>query len=88
MLQSKLETNTQNEIIVDMMRECNRESLSELVNYLTNIDPLNPRILNEVLRLSPDGSMLSFLSIFTDMRTIKQMHCRKARDQTKLVAKT
>lgn len=44
-----------------------------MVDYLTKTELFNPRILNEILRLSPDGSMLSFLSTFTDMRTMKQM---------------
>lgn len=73
LLQSKLEETTQNEVIREMIFHCNTESLEELVQYLGKVTPFNPRVLNEVLRLSPDGSMLSFWSTFTDMRTMKQL---------------
>lgn len=73
LLQNKLEETTQNEVIREMISNCNAESLGELVSYLGQVTPFNPRVLNEILRLSPDGSMLSFLSTFTDMRTMKQL---------------
>lgn len=73
LLQNKLEETTQNEVIREMISQCNSESLEELVQYLGQVTPFNPRVLNEILRLSPDGSMLSFLSTFTDMRTMKQL---------------
>lgn len=56
-----------------MISQCSSESLEELVQYLGRVTSFNPRVLNEILRLSPDGSMLSFLSTFTDMRTMKQI---------------
>lgn len=73
LLQNKLEETTQNEVIREMISQCNSESLEELVQYLGRVTPFNPRVLNEILRLSTDGSMLSFLSTFTDMRTMKQI---------------
>lgn len=64
---------TKNKAVIQMMEACNEETLSEFADYLSETDPLCPRVLNEILRLSPEGSMQSFLSIFKDMRTMKQL---------------
>lgn len=43
------------------------------ISYLMSITPCFPRALNEIYRLSPEGAKMSFLSMFTDMRTLKGM---------------
>lgn len=73
LLRENLNMTTRNVILRTMLESCNSETLKDLVDYLGKTRPFNPRVLNEILRLSPDGSMLSFLSTFTDMRTMKQI---------------
>lgn len=68
-----MKENSNNRAINQMMDACNEDTLSAFAEYLSNTDPLCPRVLNEILRLSPEGSMQGFLSIFKDMRTMKQM---------------
>lgn len=83
MLVSAMEDITANKDVKMMMEACNQESLTQMAEYLTTMTPFNPRIANEILRLSPDGSMLSFLAIFQDMRTMKQL--LSAKDANHLV---
>lgn len=73
MLTAVMRTKTRNKGISPMLNKCNQETLSTMVEYLSRSVPLCKRVLNEILRLSPDGSMLSFLTIFKDMRTMKQI---------------
>lgn len=73
MLDEALRTENKNQHISLMMDNCNNDTLRDMAGYLSTVRPFNPRVLNEILRLSPDGSMLSFLSIFKDMRTMKGM---------------
>lgn len=68
-----LKEKTSNRMILDMMAACSEETLRKHAEYLFSVRPLTPRVLNEILRLSPDGAMLSFLTTFTDMRTMKQL---------------
>lgn len=72
-LLSVMRERTNNKAVTQMMEACNEETLSTFAQYLSETDPLCPRVLNEILRLSPEGSMQGFLSIFKDMRTMKQM---------------
>lgn len=73
LLDNNLRRITKNKIISDMLKFCSDKTLRKTAEYLFKTRPLTPRVLNELLRLSPDGSMLSFLGTFTDMRTMKQV---------------
>ncbi|QPL15300.1 RNA-dependent RNA polymerase [Hemipteran arli-related virus OKIAV95] len=73
MLLSALNNETKNKHLKKMLTSYTPASLEKMSNYLMTFKPCAPRVLNEMLRLSPDGSMLSFISTFTDMRTMKGM---------------
>lgn len=70
-LTDSLRTHTKNKMIKDLLRHCNEKTLRAQAEYLVEAEPCFPRVLNEILRLSPDGSMLGFLATFTNMRTMK-----------------
>lgn len=72
-----------NEDIRVLLNKTNPKSTKDLINYLSETTPFIPRVLNEIFRQSPEGAKLHYLSIFSDMKTMKEM--MSPQDSTNLI---
>lgn len=70
---SNIKTIVRNKDIKMLFNLCTDKTHKAIIDYLMSINPCFPRALNEIYRLSPDGAQKSFLSTFTDVRTLKGM---------------
>lgn len=70
-LEQALTGSAANKDIKLLMNTYNQGTYDKLVDYLSTIQPCVPRVLNEILRNSPEGAKLNFISTFIDMRTMK-----------------
>jgi len=70
-LETALSNKAINKDIRLLLRTYDKKSYDDLVSYLMTIRPCIPRVHNEILRNSPEGAKLNFLSTFIDMRTMK-----------------
>lgn len=70
-LEKALASSAENKDIKLLMNTYSSKSYDQLVSYLSTINPCVPRIINEILRNSPEEAKLNFISTFIDMRTMK-----------------
>lgn len=88
-LVDSLQSITKNKVIRIMFDTYDDQTLKDLIEYLEKIEPCSPRVLGEIFRLSPEGAKWSFLSTFTDMRTMKDMVTGfEAREMYKKIARS
>lgn len=45
----------------------------DIIDFLGESQPFVPRVCNEIYRHSPEGAKLGYLSIFSDMKTIREL---------------
>ncbi|AJG39111.1 RNA-dependent RNA polymerase [Lishi Spider Virus 2] len=62
-----------NEDISKLLNQSNPIENKAVIDYLSNTTPFIPRVLNEIFRHSPEGAKLHYMSIFSDMKTMKEM---------------
>ncbi|UHK03163.1 MAG: RNA-dependent RNA polymerase [Hangzhou cletus punctiger lispivirus 1] len=72
-LEDNLRRLVNNKDIKILFDTADKDSTTSLINYLSSCEPFVPRVLNEIFRHSPEGSKLKYLSIFSDMKTMKEM---------------
>lgn len=70
-LESTLSEKAPNKDIKLLLRTYDKNGYDKMVDYLMTIKPCVPRVSNEILRNSPEGTKFNFLSTFIDMRTMK-----------------
>lgn len=72
-MKSTIKTLSKNIWIKDVFHSnCEKED-KELYNYLIASKPIYPRFLHEIMRLSPTGTRLSIISMFSNTRTLKDV---------------
>lgn len=72
LLEDFLNESVNNKDIKALFAKNSENDKNKMVEYLSSIEPCFPRGLNEIFRQTPQGVLLEFLSMFTDMRTIKE----------------
>ncbi|QWY81613.1 MAG: RNA-dependent RNA polymerase [Arlivirus sp. XZN142933] len=72
LLEDSVRSKVVNRDIKMLLNHASKEERDSIVSFLETIEPCFPRGLNEIFRQTPQGVMLQFLSMFTDMRTIKE----------------
>lgn len=70
-LESTISDKAINKDIRLLLLSYSKSSYDQMVKYLMTITLCVPRVLNEILRNSPEGAKLNFLSTFIDMRSMK-----------------
>ncbi|AJG39115.1 RNA-dependent RNA polymerase [Sanxia water strider virus 4] len=70
-MSENLKSLCRNKLFSQLFESISEESEAELVDYLISIVPCFPRVLNDLLRLSPEGAKLGFLAMFSNVRTLK-----------------
>lgn len=83
MLDYNLQKITANNEIRKLLTSSKPEENQKVIDYLMTTTPLIPRVLNEIFRQSPEGAKLHYLSIFSDMKTMKEM--MSSSDANKLI---
>lgn len=73
LLEENLQRNTINKDIKVLLDTINYQATKDTAKFLMSVKPVVPRVLNEIFRQSPEGAKLSYLSIFSDMKTMKEM---------------
>lgn len=73
LLEDNLQRNTVNKDIKILLNTINYKATRDTTTFLMSVKPTVPRVLNEIFRQSPEGAKLGYLSIFSDMKTMKEM---------------
>ncbi|UHK03262.1 MAG: RNA-dependent RNA polymerase [Hangzhou scotinophara lurida lispivirus 1] len=76
-LESNIRKIVVNREINKLLNHSDVKENKEVIDYLSTTTPFIPRVLNEIFRHSPEGAKLHYLSIISDMKTMKEMMSAK-----------